>query len=117
LRLESLEARVLLAAAVLDAGNVESETQYSALGKFGGKFKKLRGQDAGNNITGATSLGTLSGTVVINETVGGANDPSDVFRFDVAKESDVTLKLSNMKRDLNLKLIDEAGVTLATSAK
>jgi subtilisin family serine protease len=117
LRLESLEARVLLAAAVLDAGNVESETQYSALGKFGGKFKKLRGQDAGNNITGATSLGTLSGTVVINETVGGANDPSDVFRFDVAKESDVTLKLSNMKRDLNLKLMDEAGVTLATSAK
>jgi subtilisin family serine protease len=63
----------------------------------------------------AQDLGTLSGSLVLNDFVGTA-DPNDYYRFTLATTSDFSLSLTNLTADADVQLLNGSGTLIARSA-
>ncbi|MBL1173643.1 beta strand repeat-containing protein [Pantanalinema sp. GBBB05] len=70
---------------------------------------------AGNTVTDAFNIGSnLSGSGTYRDRVGGT-DPNDLYRFNVGATSQVNLSLTGLGDNLDLQLLDGAGVILNSS--
>lgn len=70
----------------------------------------------GNNLREARKISLKSQTRSIKGWIGGS-DQSDLFKFRLNKSSDATFKLSKLKSDANLELINKRGNIVATSVR
>jgi hypothetical protein len=73
-----------------------------------------RSADIGNNIGKALDTGVLTGANRSYEGTVSRRD-QDFYRFDVTERGTVSLALSNMRRDIDLSLLDRSGNEIATS--
>jgi Bacterial pre-peptidase C-terminal domain len=73
-----------------------------------------RALDAGNNVGNALDTGILTGA---NRSCEGrvSRRDQDFYRFDVTERGTVDLSLGNMRRDIDLNLLDRSGNEIATS--
>lgn len=69
---------------------------------------------AGNTLDQARDLGTLSGSVTMQDAVG-RNDTADVYRFRLAGRSNFRLRMEGMTADADVVLLDSQGRQLAAS--
>ncbi|MGI0485065.1 beta strand repeat-containing protein [Pantanalinema rosaneae CENA516] len=70
---------------------------------------------AGNTVTDAFNLGSnLSGNGTYRDRVGGT-DANDLYRFNVGATSQVNLALTDLGENLDLQLLNSAGVVLNSS--
>jgi Bacterial pre-peptidase C-terminal domain len=107
---ESIQSR-------LSGGNYY--VQVSAVG--GGASYQLdiegsgRSLDAGNDIKNALETGSLSGANRSYEGRVSSRD-KDLYRFDLSEKGSVNLSLSNLRRDVDLSLLDRKGNEISRSA-
>ena len=76
-------------------------------------------QSSGDDVPStATDRGTLvlatNPTFIVSDTVGGSSDLQDYQRFSLAAPSAVRLNLSKMTADLNVEILNSAGVIVAS---
>ncbi|BBD58390.1 peptidase [Nostoc sp. HK-01] len=71
--------------------------------------------DAGNSLTLARNIGTLSGTRTFNDFVG-STDLNDYYRFTLGSASNFSLNLSGLSADADVVLLNSSGVAIASSA-
>jgi hypothetical protein len=70
---------------------------------------------AGNTLSTANYLGTLSGTRSFNDYVG-SSDTNDYYKFYISNTSNFSLTLSGMSADGDVQLLDSAGNVIQTSS-
>lgn len=71
---------------------------------------------AGNSLSAARNIGTLTSQKTYQDWVG-ARDTSDYYRFQVNEQSDVTVLLSGLSANADVKLYDANGREVAFSAQ
>jgi subtilisin family serine protease len=69
---------------------------------------------AGESFSTAWDFGQVSGSRTVQGYVGG-NDHRDVFRFELSRDSDVTITLDGLRQDVDLFLHDSSGRLLQRS--
>mgnify|MGYP002623883346 FL=1 len=70
--------------------------------------------DAGSTFSSAVDLGPLDGSNRYNGSVGG-HDRSDVMKFTITGEADVTVALTGLSSDIDLYLCNSSGQRIGTS--
>ena len=72
--------------------------------------------DPGHTLDTATALSLQPGVpLVLQEQVGGAQDPADLYRFDLAQEQPIRIALQGDQGDVDLLLLDAQGNVIAES--
>ncbi|AFY42497.1 pre-peptidase C-terminal domain-containing protein [Nostoc sp. PCC 7107] len=71
--------------------------------------------DAGNSLTLARNIGTLSSTQTFNDFVG-TTDTNDYYRFTLGTASNFRLNLSGLSADADVELLNSSGATIQSSA-
>jgi hypothetical protein len=70
---------------------------------------------AGNTLSTANYLGTLSGTRSFNDYVG-SSDTNDYYKFYISNTSNFSLTLSGMSADGDVQLLNSSGAVIQTSS-
>jgi len=70
---------------------------------------------AGSTRTAARDLGTLSATATTVTEYVGSDDPTDVFKFTLASDGKVSLGLTNLAADADLRLYDSTDALITSS--
>ncbi|MFM2063682.1 MAG: hypothetical protein RLZZ507_3353 [Cyanobacteriota bacterium] len=70
---------------------------------------------AGNSLTLARNIGTLSGTQTFNDFVG-STDTNDYYRFSLSNTSNFSLNLTGLSADADVTLLNGSGVVIQSSA-
>lgn len=110
---EPLESRCLLA---VDCQTDQDDVDLTLLtdGQAPLADDAITASDAGSTAGTAFNLGELGATRSLNGSVGGF-DTADVMRFTVADESQVSIELGQLGRDIDLYLFDGSGQLLYVS--
>lgn len=76
----------------------------------------LSADSAGNTLTTARNIGTLSSSQSFADFVG-STDTNDYYRFDLSQSSNFSLSLSGLSADADVQLLNSAGTVLSSSTK
>ncbi|MBD2269851.1 pre-peptidase C-terminal domain-containing protein [Anabaena sp. FACHB-1391] len=69
---------------------------------------------AGNTLTTARAVGTLTGTQSFNDWVGRA-DTNDYYSFNVERQSNFSLSLTGLSADADVQLLNSSGTVISSS--
>ncbi|WP_198805169.1 pre-peptidase C-terminal domain-containing protein [Leptolyngbya sp. BL0902] len=69
---------------------------------------------AGNSLTTALNIGTLSGTRTFRDFVG-SSDTNDYYRFSVGSTSNFSLSMTGLAADADVQLLNSSGTAIASS--
>jgi hypothetical protein len=71
--------------------------------------------DAGNSISTATTWAPLNGWYAHSESIGGS-DTDDYFQFSLTTSSDLSLVMSGLSADADVRLLDQSGNQILSSS-
>jgi hypothetical protein len=108
-RSESIQSRLDSGTYYVQVSGVEGSANYQL-----GVANDGRSLDAGNSVGKALDTGVLTGANRSYEGKVSQRD-QDFYQFSVTERGTVSLALSNMRRDIDLTLLDRSGNEIATS--
>jgi hypothetical protein len=98
--------------------SLNAGTYYVRVYRVGGSPNytlSLSADSAGNTLTTARNIGTLSSSRSFTDFVG-STDTNDYYRFDLSQSSNVSLSLNGLSADADVQLLNSSGGVLASSA-
>jgi hypothetical protein len=98
--------------------SLNAGTYYVRVYRVGGSPNytlSLSADSAGNTLTTARNIGTLSSSRSFTDFVG-STDTNDYYRFDLSQSSNVSLSLNGLSADADVQLLNSSGTVLTSSA-
>ncbi|HEX8911926.1 MAG TPA: PPC domain-containing protein [Humisphaera sp.] len=77
--------------------------------------KAIPADGAGNTLAAAKNLNTLGGTATFNDWIVNKHDEVDLYKFFVAEQGNITVKLTGLSADLTVELLDFNGNVTASA--
>jgi subtilisin family serine protease len=98
--------------------SLNAGTYYVRVYRVGGSPNytlSLSADNAGNTLTTARNIGTLSSSRSFTDFVG-STDTNDYYRFDLSQSSNFSLSLNGLSADADVQLLNSSGTVLTSSA-
>ena len=76
----------------------------------------LTADSAGNTLSAARNIGTLSGAQILSDFVG-SSDPNDYYQLNLSAPGSLNIALNGLSADANLQLLNSNGGVIASSAQ
>ncbi len=109
----------------ITANNLAAGVYYIRVNAFGGAITNYTmgfqgsggaSPEAGNSLASALDLGGFNYVLhTRSNTVNGASDPVDLYRFELNASSDINLALGNLNGDADVSILNSLGAIIATS--
>jgi hypothetical protein len=103
----------------IDLSGLTPGTYYAKVYQFSGDTNyslKLTVDSAGNALSAARNIGSLSGTQMLSEFVG-TSDPNDYYQLNLSAPGSLNIALNGLSADANLQLLNSNGGVIASSAQ